>query len=279
MSEFAEPVRHRQFFISDGRPLYGVIRRWASADAPVIVYCHGLAQEQLFNWRAEVLGADILARRGYSTFSYHARAHGDSAGEFAELDFDGLVDDAMAAADRAIAETGATRIVWVGIRFGALVAATAIQRRNDTAALALWEPVHNARDYFRMLMRRVLFFEVSRGRRPPLTAEQMVDELNHGRAVSLLGFDLHPKFYASAVLANLARALEGWSRPTLLAQIQRRSSLAMEHHALQAMLERQGATVTTIQFDEEPVWDNGFESWGTLDNLSRRMGDWLDGLV
>ena len=255
------------------------MHRGARADAPVIVYCHGFAQEHLFNWRAEVLGVDILARHGYSTFSYHARAHGDSAGEFAELDFDGMVDDAMAGADRAIELTGVNRIVWVGIRFGALIAATAIRRRNDAAALALWEPVHSARHYFRALMRRVLLFEVSRGRRPAINAEQMIDELNHGRAVPLLGVDLHPKFYASAVDANLARALEGWSRPTMLAQIQRSSSLAEEHHALRAILERQGALVTTVLVEEEPVWDNGLESWGTHEGLSGQMGDWLDGLV
>ena len=254
------------------------MHRGRSRDAPVIVYCHGLAQEQLFNWRAEVLGAGILARRGYSTFSYHARGHGDSAGEFAELDFAGFVDDATAAANHAIAETGAGRIVWIGIRFGALIAAAAIRRRSDTAALALWEPVHSARDYFRALMRRVLLFEVSRGRRPPKTAEQMIDELNRGRAIPLLGFDLHPRFYASAVDANLEAILTGWSGPTMLAQIQRRSSLIEEYRALQATLAGQGARVTTVVVEEQPVWDSGFESWGTLENLSRRMGDWLDGL-
>jgi pimeloyl-ACP methyl ester carboxylesterase len=278
VSDFAEPARHREFFISDGRPLYSSMHRGASPDAPVIIYCHGFAQEHIFNWRAEVLGADILARRGFATFSYHARAHGDSAGDFSDLTFEGLVDDALAAASHATAATGASRIVWVGIRFGALIAAAAMRRRPDSAALALWEPVQGAREYFRALMRRVLFFEVSRGRRPAMTAEQMIEQLGRGNPVPLLGFGLFPKFYASAVEVNLRRALEGWSGPTMLVQIQQRTALSEEHRSLQAAIQRQGAPVTTVVVDEEPSWDNGFESWWTLEDLSRQMGDWLDGL-
>ena len=278
MSDFLEPARHREFFISDGRALYSSMHRGASPGAPVIVYCHGFAQEHVFDWRAEILGADILARRGFATFSYHARAHGDSAGNFSDLTFEGLVDDALAAASHATAATGASRIVWVGIRFGALIAAAAMRRRPDSAALALWEPVQGAREYFRALMRRVLFFEVSRGHRPAMTTEQMIEQLGCGNPVPLVGFDLFPKFYASAVEADLRRALEGWSGPTMVAQIQQRTALSQAHRTLQAALEQQGATVTTVVVDEEPSWTNGFESCWTLENLSHQMADWLDGL-
>ena len=277
MNQIEEPVRHRKYFISHGRPLYSLMHRGGPA-APVIIYCHGFAQEHLFNWRAEVLGADILARRGYSTFSYHARAHGDSAGNFADLTFEGLVEDAMAAADHATAATGATRIVWVGIRFGALVAAAVIRQRSDALALALWEPVHNTPDYFRALMRRVMFFEVSRGRRPSMTVDEMIEELRRDRAVPMLGFDLHPQFYRSALAADLRDSLDDWSGPTMLVQIQQRGSLSPEHQALQTVLELRSVPVKTVLMDEEPNWDNGFESWWTLEGLSREMGAWLDGL-
>jgi pimeloyl-ACP methyl ester carboxylesterase len=278
VTDLSEPIRYRQFFISDGRPLYSLMHRDARPGTPLVVFCHGFAQEHVFNWRAEVLGAQILARRGYATLSYHARAHGDSAGEFADLTFEALVRDALAAAEYACDTTGASRIAWVGIRFGGLIAASAMRRRADTSALALWEPVLSAREYFRALMRRVLFFEVSRGRRPAITVDGMIAQLERGEPVSLLGFDLHPKFFRSIADAELLDLLETWSGPAMLAQIRQRNSLCEEYRALQAVFERAGAQLTTALIDEEPVWDSGFESWGTLEDLSRQMVEWLDGL-
>jgi alpha/beta superfamily hydrolase len=275
---FLESGKERRFFISDGRPLYSVMQRGVSRDAPVVLFCHGFAQDLAFNWRAQVLAANILAERGYSTFSYHARAHGDSAGSFEELTFAGLVDDAVAAASHAIVATGASHIVWVGVRFGALVAAAAMRHRSNAAAFVMWEPAHSGSAYLRSLLRRVLFFQVSRGRRPELTVEQMVERLEHGHTVPLLGTELHPAFYRSALEADLRRDLDSWQGPTLLAQIQQRPRLSQEHKDLESDLAPRVASLKTLLVSEEPNWDNGFEAWWTLEGLSGQMGDWLDGL-
>jgi pimeloyl-ACP methyl ester carboxylesterase len=274
------PGAERHFFRSGEHSIYSSSRRGARADAPLVLFCNGFAQDHVFNWRAEVLGARILAARGYPTFSYHPRAHGDSSGDFESLKFADLVADAQAAAAEGLRRTGGSRIVWVGVRFGAMVAAAAMRKRSDTAAaLALWEPAYRAQDYFRMLMRRVLFFELSRGRRSSLTVEKMVAELGAGRSVALLGFDLHTVFYRSALDVDLLEDLASWRGPTLIAQIQRRKELAREHLKLKTALEGRGAEVLTTLIDEEPNWDNGFEAAWTLEGLSQQMGEWLDGIA
>ncbi len=273
------PGAERYFFRSGEHSIYGSAHLGARADAPLVLFCNGFAQDHVFNWRAEVLGARILAERGYPTFSYHARAHGDSSGDFRSLTFADLVADARAAAAEGLRCTGASRVAWVSIRFGAMVAAAAMRDRSDTAALALWEPAYRAQDYFRMLMRRMLFFELSRGRRSSLTVERMVAELGAGRSVALLGFDLHPAFYRSAFEVDLLKDLESWRGPTLIAQIQRRKELAREHLRLKAALENRGAELLATLIDEEPNWDNGFEAAWTLQGLSQQMGEWLDGIA
>jgi predicted alpha/beta-fold hydrolase len=269
----------RHFFRSGADSIYGSSHAGARQDAPLVLFCNGFAQDHVFNWRAEVLGARILAVRGYPTFSYHARAHGDSSGDFHSLTFADLVADARAAAAEGLRCTGASRIAWVGIRFGAMVAAAAMRERGDTAALALWEPAYRAQDYFRMLMRRVLFFELSRGRRSSLTAERMVAELGAGRSVRLLGFELHPAFYRSALEVDLLNDLASWRGPTLVAQIQQRKELAREHLRLKTALEGRGANVVATLINEEPNWDNGFEAAWTLEGLSQLVAEWLDGIA
>jgi pimeloyl-ACP methyl ester carboxylesterase len=273
------PAAERHFFRSGEDSIYGSSHSGARPNAPLILFCNSFAQDHVFNWRAEVLGARILAERGYPTFSYHPRAHGDSSGNFESLTFADLVADARAAAAEGLRCTGASRIAWVGIRFGAMVAAAAMRERRDTAALALWEPAYRGQDYFRMLMRRVLFFELSRGRRSSLTVERMVAELARGHSVALLGFDLHPAFYRSALEVDLLQDLELWRGPTLIAQIQRRKELAREHLRLKTALEGRGAEVLATLIDEEPNWDNGFEAAWTLEGLSQLLGEWLDGVA
>jgi uncharacterized protein len=135
-------TEERVFFEASGRPLYGVLRRGLRPDAPLVLFCNSFAADHDAKWRAEVVGSRAAAERGYVTFSYHPRGHGDSAGNFAEVTFEGLLEDAQSAARCALQMAGASRIVWVGIRFGALVAAEAARQRKDAVALAFWEPIH-----------------------------------------------------------------------------------------------------------------------------------------
>ena len=123
-----------------------------------------------------------------------------------DVTFEDLIDDAVNAATYARARSGASQIVWVGIRFGALVAAHAIRRIADSTALALWEPALSARDYLLKSMRHVIYYELSLGERPSLTVDQMSERLKREGKISLLGFDLYRKFFESA------DALTCWTR-------------------------------------------------------------------
>ena len=75
------------FFESADRPLYGVFHPAAidRAGAPVVVHCHSLGVEQLTYYRNDVLAARAAATLGFPVLRYHARGHGDSAGDFADV--------------------------------------------------------------------------------------------------------------------------------------------------------------------------------------------------
>ena len=82
------PREERGVFDSAGCPLYGVLRRGSRPGAPLVLFCNAFAQDLAVNWRQEILAARELTARGYPTFSYHPRAHGDSAGNFDDLTLD-----------------------------------------------------------------------------------------------------------------------------------------------------------------------------------------------
>ena len=244
------------FFEHAGRPLYGVYHAPAAVrpDAPLVVHCHSLGVEQLTIYRNEVLSARAAAAVGFPVFRYHARGHGDSSGDFATVRFEGLVEDALAAADFGLRRSGARGIVWLGIRFGALSAAAALARRGDTRGLALWEPVHRPQEYFRGLLRGLLYSKVARGERPDATADQLLERVRGEGQVDVHGYYLHRELVASVAEVDLETLLERWSGPTFLAQIQARARLAPAHGALVEALERRGTTPVVTRVAEEPGW-------------------------
>ncbi len=273
----AEPL----FFTVGGKPVYAVYHpaRPGRERAPVVVHCHTLGVEHLTSYRAEVLGARAAAAAGCPALRYHARGHGDSAGDFARVTLQSLVEDARAAADHARRLSGAARVIWVGVRFGALVAAEALRGRPDGAALALWEPVHEPAGYFRAMLRNLLFSQVVKGERPTASVDGLMRELESDGAVAVHGYYLHRELVRSSHDASLARALEGWRGPTFLAQVQPRASLAPAHGALAQALEKRGARVTVARVNEEPGWHFlSNPAWEGAE-LVARHAEWIHALA
>jgi pimeloyl-ACP methyl ester carboxylesterase len=273
-------VETPEFFESAGRPVYGMTYRPANArvSAPVVVHCHSLGVEQLTSYRSEVITARETAAQGIPTFRYHARGHGDSGGDYAAVTLDGLVEDALAAADRARANTGARSVVFLGVRFGALVAARAAAQRTDVAGLALWEPVQRGEDYFRGMLRALLLSQLASGRRPGATVDDMMAVIDRDGRIDVHGYYLHEGIVRSARAATLAESLEQVGWPVLLVQIQARPTLTRAHRAFAERL-GQGAAVTTAVVAEEPGWHFiSNPAWRNA-QLTRLTAEWLDALA
>ena len=277
--QLSKPRPQPLFFMSDGRPLYGLYCAPTTprVDAPVLIGCNSVAIEHNATSRMLALLTREAAAVGYPALVYHSRGHGDSSGDVADVSFETLVEDALAAADEACRRSGATRVIWLGVRFGCLIAAEAARRRPGTA-LALWEPLHRGADYFRQLARGILFAAVARGERPNKTANDLLDEVDREGRVQVYGAYLYHKFYDSGRRAELAKSLEQWSGPTQLAQIQPRLTLAPTNAALAASLVARGAKVHVTRIGDEPGWQISGLPW-TSPALLTETGVWLNALA
>lgn len=264
-------------FTSGERPLYAVYHAPVPGrdGAPVVVHCHSIGVEQVTCYRAEVLSARAAAASGFPVFRYHARGHGDSAGDFADVTLEGLIEDALAAGAEALRRSGASRVIWLGVRFGALVAAGARARGPETAGLALWEPVHHSVDYFRGQLRGLIYSQVAEGRKPSATADELLERVTSQGQMDVHGYFLHKALADSARDHPLASQLEGWSGPTLIAQIQARRRFSTAHAALAEALGARGARVTTFQVGEEPGWHMVSNPAWESTPLVRATEEWL----
>jgi len=270
------------FFRSGSQKLYGVFyapdigvrRGW------VLVFCHSLGIEHMVTQRMEVLGARAAARAGFAGFRYDSRAHGDSSGDPKDITFSDLIEDACAAGDYARKLSGAARVVWVGVRFGCLTAAEALTRRDDGAALALWEPLHKGGDYFRAAIRTMLFCQVAQGKRSAATIDHLLKRLEVDGKLPVVGTYLYSELNRGAHGADLGRSLLSWSRTTLLAQVQRRPTLSPSNQSLRSEIEQRGGKVTTALIKQEPAWSMlpvVRPQW-TSDALLTAFKEWLYGM-
>lgn len=245
---------HPLFFESGDRPCFGV--HHAAPPAPegvVVVHVHGLGVEQIALYREEVLSARAVAAAGHPVFRHHARGHGDSAGDFSAVTVSTLVEDARAAADCARRRTGAARVIWLGVRFGAIVAALAAGGRTDTAGFLFWEPVSRPMDFFRAQLRGMLFSNVAGGKKPDATVDQLFERITRDGSVDVHGYLLHGALVESARDVSLDSALAAAApAPVRLIQVQQRARLAPAHAALVESLTARGVSVTTALISSEP---------------------------
>ena len=268
------------FFASDGRPLYGFYCPpiEPKAGALALIACHSVGLEHMVPSRMLALAVRQAAAMGYPAMLYHARGHGDSAGDFADVTLEGLVEDALSAAHCIREKSGVRRVVFLGVRFGTVVAAHALQRDPDAAGLALWEPVHRGNDYFRQFVRGLLFAAVARGQKLGETADDVLGRVEREGRADIHATYLHAKFYLSARGANLADALTNWRGPTMVAQIQPRMTMTNDNQGLIGALEGRGAPVSAARISEEPGWQFWRIPW-VSNPLLEQTGAWLNAVA
>ncbi len=265
----------------DGTPVYAVFHEAAPGRyaAPVMVHVHGLGVEQITLYRQEVLAARAAAARGFPVLRYHSRGHGDSGGGSADVTLDTLVADARAAAEEARRRSGRDRIVWLGVRLGALVAALAGgpgSGRSDAAGFLFWEPVASPTDFFRQQLRTLLFSQVAGGLKPEATVDQLLARLESQGNVDVLGYTLQRSLVQSLAGASLARALTGGRARVMLAQVEARARLSPAHAQLAEALRAGGAEVATALVQEEPGYQLMSNPAWESEALTRLTLEWLD---
>lgn len=103
-----------------------------------VVLLHGWGGYRGGPHRMFVETARRLADAGFHVLRFDFRGRGDSGGEVAATDLDGMVEDARAARRFLVAEAGVAQSYWLGICSGGNVALGAASLDKDVHGLILW---------------------------------------------------------------------------------------------------------------------------------------------
>jgi len=134
-------------FGSSKRPLFGVLHEPASGDARSgVLLCPPIGQEHVRTYWAFRQIASALSRTGHHVLRFDWSGVGDSAGDLEDASIERWLDDVEVASQELRDATGVARLVIVGMRLGAALAALSLAQTRPEA-IVLWEPVWSGARY------------------------------------------------------------------------------------------------------------------------------------
>ena len=179
----------------------------------LLTVCSSLFAEQHTDYRRDVCLARLLASAGVAVARFHYRGIGNSAPGSASLDT--FAQDALDVTLAARRLTSASRVAFLGVGVGSLVASRAWLTQPD-APLLLWKPVIDGAQYFRNLFRARLI-AATRARAPrPATTDELLAKLVNEEHADVMGFTVTASLYDSLVAARLTGTWPGQPRRILL---------------------------------------------------------------
>ncbi|WP_407158770.1 serine aminopeptidase domain-containing protein [Bradyrhizobium sp. STM 3557] len=138
------------FFGSAERRLFGVYepaQRRAKV-ARAVLLCNSWGAEYVNAHHALRVLAQRLCAAGFDTLRFDYFGEGDSGGETTDADLDGWKQDIATAIGELKAMSSAPRVVVLGLRLGASLAAeVAPALAGDIDRLILWDPIVNGENY------------------------------------------------------------------------------------------------------------------------------------
>ncbi|MGH2878670.1 MAG: serine aminopeptidase domain-containing protein [Solirubrobacteraceae bacterium] len=269
------------FLVRPEGSLFVVLHRPADrALSGLLTVCGSLFAERHTDYRREVRLARALACSGVAVARFHYRGVGNSDTGSASLD--AFSRDALDVTLAATRSASVSRVAFLGIGMGSLIASRALLSNPD-APLLLWKPVLDGTRFFKDLFRARLVAATRSGRSRPVPTDELLAELTREGQVDVMGFTLAAGLYESLNGSQLAQTVPERSRPILVQPFKGGRSAGLER--LVSDWRKRGFQVELqpVKLAEDPWFiPDGAEVAASIlateEQLIASTRDWLTGL-
>lgn len=149
------------------------------------------------------LQACRFAELGFGTLLIDPFGTADSQGEFADARWDIWRDDFQRAVQW-LFEHGAERLIFWGLRLGALLAVELAATLGQAEHLILWQPVMRGEVFMTQFLRLRLAADMA-GRDARLTTQDLRARLSTGSSLEIAGYTLAPRMVSAVDSLDLLR--------------------------------------------------------------------------
>jgi pimeloyl-ACP methyl ester carboxylesterase len=133
------------FYFGDRkRRLFGMYHAPAPCEGPprALVLCNSWGPDYIYSHRTVRQAAIQLAAAGFHVLRFDYFGTGDSAGELTEANLAMWEEDIHSAINEVLQMSGASRVLLIGLRLGALLAGRVAESESSKVGqLMLWDPV------------------------------------------------------------------------------------------------------------------------------------------
>jgi exosortase A-associated hydrolase 2 len=268
----------------------GIVRLFGMWHEPVeqarttaFIMCHPWGEEKLWSHRVFVSVARALAGKGFPTLRFDFMGAGDSDGSTRDTDLGTHLADLEAAVMQVRARHSlATSIGFVGLRFGATLAALLVERLEAMqgyplrdSPLVLWDPVIDGAAYLQELLRSDLTTQLAIYGKVRENREALQERIRAGGVVAVDGYEIGEALFESVARPDLLPTTSRQhSGRVLVVQIspQEAAKLRVDQEALARSYAR-GAFRRVL---EQPFWREIQPFYSRAERLEQLTLEWLE---
>ena len=242
-----------------------------------IVICSPFAEEKLWSQRAMVNLARFLCENGFPVFRFDYMGHGDSEGNFEDSDISTQVEDIGCAVDELRSRSRVSKVGLLGLRLGATLAILFAEKTNIPDFLVLWEPIVRADTYLIQILRSSLATQMRAYKKITYPREQMIRDLESGKAVMIDGYSISPKFYRQALSLKLDQEKLTYSKPIFITHISKvgKRQVPTNLSRLYQAYRKINPAIKFTTVEEKPFWNDVKVYFQRSENLFRSTLAWL----
>lgn len=173
-------------------------------DPPVggLLYLHPFAEEMNKSRRMASLSAQAFAEHGWVVLQIDMAGCGDSAGDFADADWQRWLEDVSYGWAWLRERCEGPHGIWT-LRAGSLLVADWLEQHSDRPPLVLWQPVGNGQQHLTQFLRLKAVSEAMGNSSSKGVVARLRTKLDANREVEVAGYGLSPALAAGLAAATL----------------------------------------------------------------------------
>ena len=251
-------IQEEMFFFegSKGRKLLGFLHLPdAESITAGIIYSHPFAEEKNCSHAIATKTARSFAEHGFAVFRFDYSGCGDSEGELMATTLTDWQDDLRCACAQLKQKANVSKLIYFGLRTGAVLALLEAMKKQHTLMAILWQPVFDLKTFIQQFLRHRLGAEIAARGGNKVTVGELASEIETKGSLEVAGYELSRQLYQSFLNFGKIGIFKPLHFPVLLVSIATTTRPYYKIKNAAMLLQKHTHAFEFEHVAMEPFWD------------------------